>query len=305
MAIVKRREIRFVGVQGAKNISAVELVGDYLFLGADESHSVQILKRDGDRFEAFREVVLNADKREIDIEGIAARNGTVYVLGSHSRVRARLDPTAPYEANRAALYAAPAPLEARDFLGRFRFSDGEVTELETTSLRSLIDGDELLRPFSQLASKENGVDLEGLAVRGKWVYVGFRGPVLRGNLVPVLRCQFGPIPGEADVRFVDLGGRGIRDLTRVRGGFLILAGPMGDGPGSYRVYFWDGEDCVPGERSVGRMGRVESLCKVPVEGGAKAEGITLLKESDTAYDVLVVFDGKKNGGPTRLRVKKP
>ena len=28
MAIVKRRDIRFVGVHGAKNVSAVELVGE-------------------------------------------------------------------------------------------------------------------------------------------------------------------------------------------------------------------------------------------------------------------------------------
>ena len=42
--------------------------------------------------------------------------------------------------------------------------------------------DEHLGPFLQmgLPSKDNGFDIEGLAVQGNQVFLGLRGPVLRG-----------------------------------------------------------------------------------------------------------------------------
>ena len=104
--------------------------------------------------------------------------------------------------------------------------------------------------------------------------------------------------------FVNLGGRGVRDLTRINDGFLILAGPVGDGPGSSQVYFWDGEDCLPGERISGKVGRIELLGEIPVYENMKAEGLALVKESESDYEVLIVFDGLKNGAPVRLKILK-
>ena len=65
--------------------------------------------------------------------------------------------------------------------------------------------------FGSIASKENGIDAEGLAVRDQKLYIGFRGPVLRGNFTPILRCRFGSPITEPEVLFVSLGGRGVRD----------------------------------------------------------------------------------------------
>src|SRR4030095_15559862 len=115
------------------------------------------------------------------------------------------------------------------------------------SLRGFLDTTEPFKSFGAIASKENGVDAEGLAVRDQRLYIGFRGPVLRGNFTPILRCRFGSPIGEPEVLFVNLGGCGVRDLARVDGGLLILAGPVGDGLGSYQLYLWDGRDGVPGE----------------------------------------------------------
>jgi Protein of unknown function (DUF3616) len=97
---------------------------------------------------------------------------------------------------------------------------------------------------------------------------------------------------------------GFRDITRVENGFLILAGPVGDGPGSFQIYFWDGEDCLPGVRAVGKIGRIEYLGVIPTDEGAKAEGLTVLKESSSNYEVAVVYDGLKNGSPTLFRIAK-
>ena len=36
-------------------------------------------------------------------------------------------------------------------------------------------------------------------------------------------------------------GRGVRDLASFKGGILILAGPAASEPGTYAIYWWDGE----------------------------------------------------------------
>jgi hypothetical protein len=118
----------------------------------------------------------------------------------------------------------------------------------------------------------------------------------------VLKCQFAQPITTAELVFVNLGGRGFRDITHVNHGFLILAGPIGDGSESYQVYFWDGEDCLPD--SSGIVGKVELLGEVPPTVGMKAEGLALLKESASEYEVMLVYDTARNGGPTRFRLPK-
>ena len=139
----------------------------------------------------------------------------------------------------------PSPF--RSILARFRLAaDGGHSDLATTTLRSVIAGKTALQPFAQIPCKENGVDIEGLAVRDGLLRVGFRGPVYQRGFVPVLTCTFANPVTAADTLYLNLGGRGIRDLERVEGGFLVLAGPVSDVPVSFQLYFWDGTDCVPG-----------------------------------------------------------
>jgi hypothetical protein len=139
---------------------------------------------------------------------------------------------------------------------------GNASLVEATSLGPILDADKVLGLFRDIPSKENGVDIEGIAVDGDDLYAGFRGPVLRGNFTPVLRFRFANPSTATELLFVDLGGLGIRDLTKVRGGFLILAGPVGDGPGGYHLFFWDGRDCLPGLRTAGARGRVRPIGEV-------------------------------------------
>ena len=128
---------------------------------------------------------------------------------------------------------------------------GNASPVEATSLGPILDADKVLGLFRDIPSKENGVDIEGIAVDGDDLYAGFRGPVLRGNFTPVLRFRFANPSTATELLFVDLGSLAIRDLTKVRGGFLILAGPVGDGPGGFHLFFWDGRDCLPGLRPAG------------------------------------------------------
>jgi Protein of unknown function (DUF3616) len=286
-----------------KNISAIEVVGDLLIVGADEGNKIKILQQKGEGYVVKHSISLSNDKddKEIDIEGISCEDSIVYVVGSHSYKRKKIESDQSYEQNRKAIETVSSESQ-RDRL--FRFNLNANSEIEQTSLRSIIESNEVLQLFSRIPSKENGIDIEGIAVYQGLLYVGFRGPVLRDNWVPVLKCQFAKPIFQADLVFVNLGGRGIRDLTHVSDGYLILAGPVGDSSGSYQVYFWDGEDCVPGNRTMGQVGQIELLGEIPDYENAKAEGIALLKESPLDYEVIVVFDGVENGAPVRYKIIK-
>jgi Protein of unknown function (DUF3616) len=297
--------INFIGqILHSDNISAIDISNDFLVIGADEGNQVQVLKRQGEDYAVVSDITLNANAEEIDIEGIACDGNTVYVVSSHSAKRSKLDDDATYEKNRQKIEKV-VPEPDRDRLFRFSLdAEGNAQNLEETSLRSVIDSKKVLKDFSLLPSKENGVDLEGIAIHKQQLYVGCRGPVLRENWVPVLKCRFAKPLTEAELVYVRLDGLGFRDITRVEDGFLILAGPVGDGPGLYQVYFWDGEDCLPGVRTVGKIGRIEYLGVIPTDEDAKAEGLTLLKESSSEYEVAIVFDGLKNGSPTIFGIAK-
>jgi uncharacterized protein DUF3616 len=299
-------KVEFTGdIKQAKDISALCLIGDFLVIGADEGNQIQIQKRDGDHYGVIRDVVLDASAKEIDIEGIACDGSTVYVIGSHSWKREAVKDQDTYTENRDRI-VTPQAEPSRDSVFKFTLdSDGNASAIEKTSLRSMIDQDPMLKTFSRVPGKENGIDIEGLAVQQGRLYAGFRGPVLRDNYVPILTFEFAPSVTQTNLLFVNLGGRGVRDLTAVQGGFLVLAGPVGDGPGSYQVDFWNGQDCLPGRRDAGEVGQCRLLGEVPTEPEAKAEGIMVVAESASAYEVIIVYDGRKNGGATRFRIAKP
>jgi Protein of unknown function (DUF3616) len=297
--------INFIGqIQHSDNISAIDISNEFLVIGADEGNQVQILKRQGEDYAVVNDITLNATAKEIDIEGIACDGNTVYVVGSHSAKRPKIDDEATYEKNRQKIEKVVSEPD-RDRLFRFSLdAEGNAQDVEETSLRSIIDSKKVLKDFSLLPSKENGVDIEGIAIHKQQLYIGFRGPVLRENWVPVLKCRFAKPVNEAELLYVQLDGLGFRDITRVEDGFLLLAGPVGDGPGLYQVYLWNGEDCLPGIRTSGQIGTIEFLGVIPTEEGAKAEGLTLLKESSSDYEIAIVYDGLNNGSPTLFRISK-
>lgn len=290
----------------SENVSGLAFVGDFLVLGADEGRKVQILEKEGDHYKVRDdlEVVLGDCDAEFDIEGIARDGATVYVMGSHSAKREKVDKDNTYEQN-LALIAKSARQPCRDVVFRFTLdAEGHASAVEKASLAPILDAHPILKRFRDTASKENGVDIEGVAFADGHLYAGFRGPVLRENFTPILKLRFGAPATDAELLFVDLKGLGVRDLARVPGGFLILAGPVGDGPGSYPLYFWDGRDCLPGKRASGQAGTLKPLGKIPAHD-AKPEGIAVLKETGTGYECVVVYDGLKKGGATRFRVARP
>jgi len=297
---------------GAGNISAVAARADTLLIGGDEGRAVQVLtKGTSGCYDAGPEIALPADgpaDDEADIEGIARDGEVFYVVGSHSTRRKQVELGKSAAKNRERLLDVKTQASRRGLFRIKRLPDGAV---EKASLTGLLAGDAVLNPFIPIPSKENGIDIEGLAADGEGrLFVGFRGPVLRLNFVPVAVLTL-PASGSSlsaftsELRYVNLDGQGIRDLVRVDGGFLILSGPVGDAPPQARLYFWDGKDGLP---DGDRVARAVLVVDLPSPAGGKAEGLTLLEKDQAgaeAWDLLVVYDGVAGGAPTRFAVRKP
>lgn len=95
-----------------------------------------------------------------------------------------------------------------------------------------------------------GLNVEGLTHAGDGaLLIGFRNPLREGKaLVLPLRNPAEVIAGQAP-RFgpalaLDLGGRGVRALTRVADGYLVVGGPTAD-EGTFALFHWRGGDDTP------------------------------------------------------------
>jgi hypothetical protein len=76
-----------------------------------------------------------------------------------------------------------------------------------------------------------------------------------------------------------LGGRGIRDLTAVSDGFLLLAGPVGDGSDFYQLYHWNGRDVLPGSNvKDDEQGKLQLLGEITPPSEGKVEGVAVPEE---------------------------
>jgi len=290
------------------DISSVVMWGNGLVIGADEGHVIQVLKEDGaGRYVAHEDghipLAAKDKKIEVDVEAMAWDAGVLYVCGSHCRIRERVKPDEETVADNRKRLRKNERQRSRERLYRIEWTDNGPRVSQSVSLQDLIEDDKHLEDAVEIPSKENGVDIEGLAVGGTdELLIGFRGPVFRGNYVPVMALDtsdgFKEDKLDHELRFVNLGGRGIRGMTEAGDRFLLIGGPVGDEAMSYVLYAWDGKDAMPGTDDDGKQ-HVVPLCEIPVPNdGAKAEGIQYLGETAEEYRFLVVYDSAANGAAT-------
>lgn len=289
-------------VANPDDVSAIAVSGAWALIGGDEGRQVQPLRRlNATKFQAAAPIELRDEGKELDIEGIATDGEHWFAVGSHSLKRESVGADRAYEKNLERI-ADVDHEKSRDRLFRFELDDdGTASEIESVKLRELLQEDVVLGRFCDVPGKENGVDIEGLAVDGEMLCLGFRGPVLRAGYVAVLHLEFDH-PEDYHLAYVNLGGRGIREIAKVEEGFLLIGGPIDQGPGGFELYFWDGLDCLPGEGSPG--GEIRSLGTIPTPNETKAEGLAVVGESDEAYEIIVVYDGAAGGGATLLRAAR-
>lgn len=293
------REIPLRGkLAHAKELSGVAFWGDFAVVCTDEGAELNVLDSKSYRLVDKVSLLDNA-KDEVDMEGAASDSQYVYVVGSHSLHRKAPDDDAKKKDRKRPPQAKPH--EDSYSLFRLTLDDrGQISSSERISLAEILAADETLGPYTQIPGKENGVDVEGIAVKDGVLHIGFRGPVLRGNLTPVLSFEFND-SANYTVNFLPLEGRGIRDLTAVRDGFLILTGPVGEEDGEYKLYHWQGSDFA--SRAVGADDRLTLLGDVGAKGNAKPEGIAPVAETADEWRVLLLCDGDPNG--RELVVQKP
>lgn len=317
----------------AASLSGVASIGDYLFLAPDEGASLLRLKRLGLSDFGQEQSFAVADfveppgslGDELDLEGLDGDSGALWVVGSHGAVRTRVHDDDPAQKIPATLAKVRHPV-SRTLLARIPLgnsADGPVPLRSDESggawtsaaclpvvgksgyLVDALRDDEHLGPFLDLPSKDNGLDIEGLALAGERVLLGLRGPVLRGWAVILEvapRCDRGdPTRMELAVidelshrryrkHFVDLGGLGIRDLARDGDDLLILAGPtmLLDGPS--RVLRLRGA-AMGALKDAVHAAELEFVAELAVGTGEDhPEAIAVLRDGGLARQLLVAYD---------------
>jgi hypothetical protein len=238
---------------------------------------------------------------ELDGEGVAHADGFFYVIGSHGHPRdskRRLDPDK--DAARIA-----AQIAASSQIVRFRSDGARATGpiVRTAKLRALIAQQPDLRSYRDQRLENNGLTIEGIAVRRGRIFVGFRGPPLKGNRAAVLSVAvdgvFGKATPDARLYRLHLGkGTSVRDLAAFGDGVLVLAGPVASGRGPFGIYWWDGES--DNARLLKDLADV-----VGKSGKRKAEALLPLNEDASSLRLLVLFDGEKEAAPVVVTVPRP
>lgn len=324
MDVERRAALRFqesaVEADTHVNLSAIHTHGRYLWIAGDETATVERLTcaephqpreyREHRTFPLADLVALPGGPHdEVDVEGMAFVNGNLWVVGSHSAKRKKLK--RKHSDDKAVTRLATVSAEpARRLLARLAIDDDVPVPVAKDGRRSLALGrpdlydlladDIHLAPFVDIPGKDNGLDIEGIAVHGEpgaeRVYLGMRGPVLRGwatvlQLEPRAgddALELAEVAGGAAYakHFLDLDGLGVRDLCEHGDDLLVLAGPSMDLDGPVRVYRWPRAAHLDAGEIVHRD-ELELVLDLPYgDGDDHAEGIALLPDDR----LLVVYD---------------
>lgn len=272
--------------------------------------------------------------QEIDIEGLALQDDYLWLVGSHSAKRKNLnkDPDidseegikkfakVETEGNRYMLARIPMVLDDESNAPTLRASATNFGEgsrsLTAAQLSGDATGNELtdalcgkgpekeddhLERFMDIPGKENGFDIEGLAISNERVFLGLRGPVLRGWAV-ILELAVDSSDSKLALREIDSSGRkyrknflqldglGVRDLCFHGQDLLILAGPTMDLDGHFSIFRWRNAAATKEERLVFRE-QLEEICAIPCgESMDHAEGMTTISSPEESLSVLIVYD---------------
>lgn len=315
-------------------LSAVALTPDgSLWLGSDELNTIERLSPTGAMVFAEHQsfaiqdfISLEGDEDEIDIEGMDYSDAYLWFTGSHCPTRKK--PKGKDKDKDIARLSEVKTELNRCILGRIPILNGEpiklcsdpnsangdrllrAAKLQTTNtgnvLLEALATDPHLGPFitSNLPSKENGFDIEGLAVRQNRVFLGLRGPVLRGWAIileivveetseGVLTLQ--PV-GAGDrlykKHFLNLNGLGIRELCFSGDDLLIMAGPTMELEGEMRVYRFKGVlDQATDSLTDADSEALTVVFNLPFTiGSDHAEGMAIFPAMDQLAGLLVVYD---------------
>ncbi|PZV25961.1 MAG: DUF3616 domain-containing protein [Snowella sp.] len=315
-----------------EDLSAVHSSTDgYLWLGCDEGINIERLKlinlETKDTFGEHKSFNVqnyldlpDGNQTEIDIEGLAESDDYLWLVGSHSQKRKSVKPEKSDAENSQRLATIEAESN-RYLLARIPLINGELHKnhaspsdpkqplsaaiLELTRegnlLTEALADDSHLGPFikADIPSKDNGFDIEGLAVKNNRIFLGLRGPVLRGwaiilelevkNTAPSLLKlkRIGDKERRYKKLFVNLQGLGIREVSIEGDDLIILAGPTMDLDGPVKIFRLENGTNFEDES----FSHPTVVMDIPYgDGFDHAEGITQLTSLSGKPALLVVYD---------------
>ncbi|MBW4678808.1 MAG: DUF3616 domain-containing protein [Microcoleus vaginatus WJT46-NPBG5] len=316
------------------DLSAAALTPDgSLWVASDETTTIERLSQlepcifgEHKRFAIGDFIELSNEKDEVDIEGMDYTNHYLWFIGSHSTKRKKTEGNEP-EKDIQRLAEVKTELN-RYLLGRIpvfkeqlfkscshpKNSEEKLTAgclQKTDSLLTILKNDSHLGSFiaAGIPSKENGFDIEGLAVRGDKVFIGLRGPVLRGWAI-ILEIEIEePKPGILALKaigsegerykkhFVQLNGLGVRELCIDGKDLIILAGPTMELEGNLRLFRLKNALELSGNSLFSQeSGQLEVLFDLPfILGADHAEGLALFPCLGQPNSLLVVYDSPDVG----------
>jgi hypothetical protein len=238
---------------------------------------------------------------ELDIEGVAFDGGFFYLIGSHGAPRKRDKPFDPSRCLLVRFQVNPQSGKP-DFLFSDDVVDTQAIE-KTNALREVIKNAPHIGPFAEKPlDEENGANIEGIAIKGEHIFLGFRGPSVDKNAF-ILQVDkhgvFGTAAMNPMVYPILLSNNvGIRDLAALKEGILILSGPAVGSAGTYAISYWHEESKDPKPTLLAVLG------SVPADG--KPETVIVLDESDPQhYRVLVLIESVENSAPLEYLVPRP
>ena len=264
------------------NLSGAAFTGGWLWVAGDEACGVDRLRQlepVGSELLRFGEVrdfpladlldLPGADTEEADLEGMAVADGYLWVVGSHGLKRKNAKPERNHadnakrlakmslDGNRRLLACLPIELDAKGepCLVKKTKDGRRAKRLQGDSqhnqLTRMLADDPHFGRYMEIPGKDNGFDIEGLAIDGHRLLLGLRGPVLRGwsalleiavenrgdelRLVPL--DESGAMMRK---HFLQLDGLGVRDLHFCGDDLYILAGPTMVLNGDIRIFKWPG-----------------------------------------------------------------
>lgn len=275
------------------NVSGAAFGAGHLWTASDEGLGFERLVPKGSDFgdtvsfrlsQFFEGYPPSEDDKESDIESLAYQKmnggGRLWLTGSQGLVRKNYRK----QAIEKLLGKRPKREPARSLLGFVEISadgtprpnSGVMLPIDDEAgglLPCLTEWEELGRAAKR-PSKENGLDVEGLAVVGNRVFLGLRGPVF-GPYAVILELvvavngrslEIVPVNDQLCRPYlIDTGGLGIRDLALHPRGLIVLAGPTMDMDGPFELYLAS----MPLDPEV-RTG--EFLMEIPIERLPDDEG---------------------------------
>lgn len=262
------------------DLSGAAFTGDWLWVAGDEACGLDRLRRldpvggEALRFGEVRDFPLadlldlpGTAAEEADLEGMAVAEGYLWVVGSHGLKRKNAKPDRDHadnarrlakvtlDGNRRLLACLPIETDARGEPRLVRQArDGRRAlrlkgDAQANLLTRALADDPHFGPYMAIPGKDNGFDIEGLAVDGQRLLLGLRGPVLRGwsALLEIAveargdHLRLIPLDDSGTLlrkHFLQLDGLGVRDLHFSGDDLYLLAGPTMVLDGDIRVFKW-------------------------------------------------------------------